>query len=77
MATMTAVVPAARLARLSTDDLIAQYDLAISQRTSVFANEESKHGGRSPKQKRVDRIVEMLSERADRNDPTALAWYAN
>lgn len=77
MRIMTAAVPAAKLAKLTTADLIAQYDMAISRRVAVFAGECSKNGGRSPQQKRVDRIVDMLGERADGGDADAAAWFKN
>jgi len=73
--TMTAAVPAAKLAGLSTDDLIAQYELAMDSRTRYFATDGSKRGGHSRQQCRIDRIVDMLGERADSGDATACAWF--
>jgi len=60
--------PRARLQNLTTADLIAQYDLAISS-----------HAGRTsnvgPRQQRINYIVELLSDRADLGDAEALSWY--
>lgn len=75
MSTMTAAVPAAKLAKLPTGELIAQYNLAMDSRTRYFACEQSKGGGHSRQQKRIDRIVDMLGERADNGDAIAMAWY--
>jgi hypothetical protein len=72
---MTSTVPAAKLAKLTTAALIEQYEIAVADRVTVFAAEGSKHGGHSPKQKRVDRIVDLLSTRADQGDADALAWF--
>lgn len=68
--TETRTVPAARLAGLSTADLIAQYDAAISSYAGRMTNT-------SPRQKRINRIVEMLEARADADDAEALAWFTN
>ena len=75
MTTMTAAAPAAKLTQLSTEDLIAQYNLAMDSRTHYFATDGSKHGGHSRQQRRIDRIVDMLGERADQGDAAAIAWF--
>lgn len=59
--------PARTLPNLSTADLIAQYDLAISSYRGRYTNT-------SPRQKRIDRIVELLGKRADNGDAAALTW---
>jgi len=61
-------VPKARLKDLSTPDLIAQYDLAISSYSGRVTNA-------SPRQKRINHIVDLLSERADSGDAEAEAWF--
>jgi len=66
---MTKTTPAAKLASLSTEDLIGQYDLAISSYQGRLTNA-------SPRQTRINRIVDLLEIRADDNDPAALAWFA-
>ena len=65
---MTAT-PKAKLPNLPTAELIAQYDLAVAS----YAGRMTNH---SPRQKRVDYIVSLLSDRADNDDAAALAWYA-
>lgn len=65
---MTQTVPARNLHRLSTADLIAEYDRA-SLAVLRFANYHC------PPRKRIARIVELLSDRADEGDAAALAWY--
>lgn len=65
--TATATVARRDLVNLPTADLIAQYQLAISS----YAGRNTNH---SPRQKRINLIVDMLSERADHDDPAALAW---
>lgn len=64
---MTESVRRDRLHALCTEALIAQYDLAISSYKGRFTN-------CSPRQKRIDFIVDLLSERADHDDPMALEW---
>jgi hypothetical protein len=56
-----------RLDNLDTAELIGQYDAAISSYAGRCTNF-------SPRQKRIDYIVDLLSERADRDDSIALAW---
>lgn len=67
MATTTA--RARDLHRLATDELIAQYDLAISSHAGRYTNA-------GPRQVRINRIVDLLSARADAGDETAAAWLA-
>lgn len=56
-----------RLHKATTAELIGQYDAAISS-----------HKGRntnfSPRQKRINYIVDLISARADDGDAIALAW---
>ena len=66
----TTTAPARSLHRLSTADLIAQYELAIS-------SYKGRNTNCSPRQKRINLIVDMLSERADADDAEALAWLAS
>lgn len=66
---MTSTVRKDRLARLGTAALIEQYELA----TSTYRGRLSNH---SPRQVRINYIVDMISKRADGGDPTALAWLA-
>lgn len=66
--TKTETVAKAKLTKLSTADLIAQYELAISSYSGRMTNF-------SPRQKRIDFIVGLLSDRADEGDTDALAWY--
>jgi hypothetical protein len=66
---MTSTLPARNLPKVSTATLIVQYQLAIAS-----------HGGRytdaAPRQRRINRIVNLLSDRADADDAEALAWFA-
>lgn len=64
----TTTVPRARLTRLNTADLIGQYDAAISS----YAGRCTNH---SPRQKRIDYIVELLLQRADADDAAAIQWF--
>lgn len=64
---MTQTIRKAKLAGLSTPDLIQQYDAAVS----TYAGRVSNH---SPRQVRVNYIVDLLSARADADDLLALAW---
>lgn len=73
-ATMTTAVPAAKLPKLPTAELIAQYELAMASRDRYFATERSACGGHSRQQRRINRIVDMLSDRADNDDAMATAW---
>jgi hypothetical protein len=66
---MTTTTPKSELSKLSTADLIEQYNLAISSYKGRCTNA-------SPRQRRIDFIVDMLSDRADNNDAAALAWLA-
>lgn len=57
-----------KLARLGTTELIDQYSAAISSYAGRYSN-------CAPRQKRIDYIVDLLSQRADVGDATALTWY--
>lgn len=65
---MTTTIAKSKLAGADTATLISQYDWAISS-----------HAGRiteyAPRQKRIDYIVDLLSDRADAGDTSALAWF--
>lgn len=61
----------AQLAKADTAELIAQYDRAISTPGRRYAA-----NGRTPLQRRINTIVDLLSERADDGDAVALAWFA-
>lgn len=65
---MTQTVARRDLAQLSTADLIAQYNQAISSYAGRCTNA-------SPRQRRIDYIVDLLSQRADDDDQAALAWF--
>lgn len=65
----TATIAKARLHRIDTATLIAQYDLAISSYAGRYTNT-------APRQKRINHIVDLLGERADQDDQVALAWFA-
>lgn len=58
-----------RLHTLTTAELIGQYDAAISSYKGRCTNF-------SPRQNRINFIVDLLSQRADTNDAVALAWFA-
>lgn len=64
---MTKTAPARSLPNLTTADLIAQYELAISSYAGRYTNH-------SPRQKRINLIVDLLEARADDGDETADAW---
>lgn len=64
----TTTVAKARLTRLATADLIGQYERAISSYAGRCTNF-------SPRQQRINHIVDLLSQRADDGDAVALAWY--
>ena len=64
---MTATVAKAQLHRLSTAELIDQYELAISSYAGRYTNT-------SPRQQRINTIVDLLSDRADSGDAAADAW---
>jgi hypothetical protein len=66
---MTKTIAKARLVSCDTATLIGQYELAISS----FAGRYTNCG---PRQKRIDLIVDLLSDRADQVDAVALAWFA-
>lgn len=61
----------AQLPRLSTPDLIAQYDRADAKRG---ARHNSESGAKTRLQVRIDTIVELLADRADTGDELADAW---
>jgi hypothetical protein len=68
MTTNTATAHKRTLPSLSTADLIAQYDLAISSYAGRNTN-------CSPRQRRIDYIVDLLSARAEADDVAAVAWF--
>lgn len=61
-----------RLAKASTTELIEQYNQAINKPGRRYSS-----NGQTPLQRRINTIVDMLSERADDGDVVALAWYEN
>lgn len=63
----TTTIRKAKLHQLGTPELIEQYDLAISSYAGRCTNT-------SPRQKRIDYIVDLLSDRADSTDTVALTW---
>jgi hypothetical protein len=63
----TETIPLRLLDTLSTEDLIAQYNRAISS----YAG---RHTNSSPRQKRINRIVDLLIERAELGDIRARLW---
>lgn len=69
---MTTAVAASRLAKLGTTALIEQYDLAVLKRG--FARAFNANGVPTPRQQRINRIVEMLGKRAELDDAVADAW---
>lgn len=68
--TGTKTVAKAKLAGLSTTDLIAQYELGISSYKGRLTNV-------APRQQRINYIVDLISDRADKDDEVALAFYAS
>jgi hypothetical protein len=56
-----------QLAKLPTPELIAEYDIAISSYDGRFTNA-------SPRQKRINYVVDLLTDRADNGDDTAQEW---
>lgn len=64
-------IRSSQLAKTDTVALIAQYDGAISTPGRRYAA-----NGRTPLQRRINTIVDLLSERADDGDAVALAWFA-
>lgn len=67
IAAATVTVPKAKLTKLSTAELVGQYRLAISSWHGRGTNV-------SPRQKRIDYIVDMIVDRADAGDDLADAW---
>lgn len=67
MATTTHTIPFRKLAGLDTRTLILQYKLAIS-------SYKGRNTNTAPRQRRIDYVVDLLSERADAEDAEALAW---
>jgi hypothetical protein len=67
---MTATIPARDLAKASTADLIAQYDKAVSSNAGRYTNT-------SPRQTRINLIVDLLAGRADKDDALAIEWLAS
>lgn len=72
---MTTAIPAAKLSKLSTLDLIAQYDLAVLKR-GYRPQYNGQTGKPTPLSRRINRIVDMISARADAGDVAALLWFA-
>jgi ADP-ribosyltransferase exoenzyme len=62
--------PAARLSKLDTPALIEQYDQAVSSHKGRYTET-------APRQQRINKIVDLLTERADADDPDALRWFEN
>lgn len=65
---MTTTIAKAKLTGCNTATLIEQYELAISSYAGRLTN-------CSPRQRRIDFIVDLLSDRADAGDSAALAWF--
>lgn len=59
------------LVKTTSAELIAQYDEAINRPGRRYSA-----NGRTPLQRRINTIVDLLSERADGGDAVALAWFA-
>ena len=66
----TNTVPRARLSSLTTEALIAQYDLALTSTKGRYSNY-------APRQKRINFICDMLLARAESGDALADDWFAN
>lgn len=62
----------AQLPRLTTEELIAQYDRADAKRG---ARHNPETGVKTALQRRVDKIVDLLFDRAEAGDAVALAWF--
>lgn len=67
----TARARMAQLPRLTTAELIAQYDRADAKHGARY-NPET--GAKTRLQKRIDTIVDLLADRADAGDAQADAW---
>jgi hypothetical protein len=67
--TTTTTVPRDRLDALDTAALIEQYRAAIATR------HRGPQSGPAGTLRRISYIVDLISKRADRDDPIALAWY--
>lgn len=65
---MTKTIAKAKLATTGTAALIEQYNLAIDSYAGRMTN-------CSPRQQRINHIVDLLSGRADDGDAIALAWF--
>jgi hypothetical protein len=65
---MIATVRKDKLQSLTTADLIAQYQLAISSSRGRYSNT-------APRQKRIDFIVYLLDQRADQDDADAVQFF--
>lgn len=59
-----------KLSKIGTEALIGQYDLAISSYAGRITNS-------SPRQRRINMIVDILTDRADDGDALAIAWFAS
>lgn len=69
MGMTTETTAKSQLPKLDTAGLIAQYDKAISSYAA-------RHTNCSPRQGRINHIVDMLADRAETGDAVALAWLA-
>lgn len=65
---MTYTTAKSKLHTLSTTDLIAAYDEAINSYSGRYTDT-------SPRQRRINYIVDLLVERGDDNDSVAAAWF--
>jgi poly-gamma-glutamate capsule biosynthesis protein CapA/YwtB (metallophosphatase superfamily) len=63
----TKTAPRRSLKAMSTSDLIAQYELAISSMKGRFTE-------KAPRQNRINYIVELIDEHADAGDTVADEW---
>jgi hypothetical protein len=63
----TTTAPRKSLKAMSTSDLIAQYELAISSMKGRFTE-------KSPRQNRINYIVNLIDEHADAGDAMADEW---
>lgn len=63
---------ATQLAKLSTADLIAEYDRRMAARFERCQLGSTRFAAR---QREIDAIVDELSHRADADDAVALTWF--
>jgi hypothetical protein len=66
------VIAFARLNGLATADLIVEYD-------RLMTNRHNYTNGSNPaqRQKRINRVVDLIGERADDGDAIAITWFDN